>query len=50
MKIWARHVKGAQWTTVADAGHAIAWEQPAAFSDIVLKFLTGGRPFGDVPK
>jgi pimeloyl-ACP methyl ester carboxylesterase len=49
MKIWARHVKGAQWTTVADAGHAIAWEQPAAFNDIVLRFLKGGRPFGAVP-
>ena len=50
MKIWARHVKGAQWTTVPDAGHSIAWEQPAPFNDIVLKFLKGGRPFGDVPR
>jgi pimeloyl-ACP methyl ester carboxylesterase len=49
MKLWARHVKGAQWTTVPDAGHSIAWEQPALFNDIVLKFLKGGRPFGDVP-
>ena len=50
MKLWARHVKGAQWTAVPDAGHAIAWEQPAAFNEIVLKFLEGGRPFGDVPR
>ena len=50
MKIWARHVKGAQWATVADAGHAVTWEQPAAFNDIVLKFLKGGRPFGEVPR
>lgn len=49
MKMWARHVKGAQWATVPDAGHSIAWEQPALFNDIVLKFLKGGRPFGDVP-
>jgi pimeloyl-ACP methyl ester carboxylesterase len=49
MKLWARHVKGAQWTTVPDAGHSIAWEQPAMFNDVVLKFLKGGRPFGDVP-
>jgi pimeloyl-ACP methyl ester carboxylesterase len=49
MKMWARHVKGAQWTTVPDAGHAIAWEQPAIFNDIVLRFLKGDRPFGDVP-
>lgn len=50
MKIWARHVKGAQWATVADAGHAVTWEQPAAFNDIVLTFLKGGRPFGEVPR
>jgi len=50
MKIWARHVKGAQWTTVPDAGHSIAWEQPAIFNDVVLKFLQGGRPFADVPQ
>ena len=43
MKIWARHVKGAQWTTVPDAGHSIAWEQPAIFNDVVLRFLEG-RP------
>ena len=50
MKIWARHVKEAQWTTVPDAGHSIAWEQPAIFNDVVLKFLKGGRPFTDVPR
>ena len=49
MRIWARHVKDAQWTTVPDAGHSIAWEQPAIFNDIVLRFLKGGRPFGNVP-
>jgi pimeloyl-ACP methyl ester carboxylesterase len=49
MRIWARHVKGAQWATVADAGHSIAWEQPAMFTDIVLRFLKGGRPFPNVP-
>ena len=50
MKLWARHVKSAQWTTVPDAGHSIAWEQPAIFNDIVLKFLKEARPFGDVPQ
>ena len=49
VRLWARHVKGAQWATVADAGHAIAWEQPDAFNDIVLRFLKGGRPFPSVP-
>ena len=49
MRLWARHVKGAQWATVPDAGHAIAWEQPDVFNDIVLRFLKGGRPFPSVP-
>jgi pimeloyl-ACP methyl ester carboxylesterase len=33
---------------VPDAGHAIAWEQPDLFNDIVLRFLKGG-PFPSVP-
>ena len=49
VQLWARHLKGAQWTTMPDAGHAIAWEQPDLFNDIVLRFLKGGRPFPDVP-
>ena len=49
MRLWARHVKGAQWATVPDAGHALAWEQPDVFNDIVLRFLKGGRPFPSVP-
>jgi pimeloyl-ACP methyl ester carboxylesterase len=49
MRLWARHVKGARWATVADAGHSIAWEQPDVFNDIVLRFLKGGRPFPNVP-
>jgi pimeloyl-ACP methyl ester carboxylesterase len=43
MRLWARHVKGAQWATMADAGHAIAWEQPDVFNGIVLRFLKGER-------
>jgi pimeloyl-ACP methyl ester carboxylesterase len=49
MRLWARHVKDAQWATMADAGHAIAWEQPELFNEIVLRFLKGGRPFPSVP-
>jgi pimeloyl-ACP methyl ester carboxylesterase len=49
MRLWARHVKGAQWTTVPDAGHAMAWERPDVFNDIVLRFLKGGQPFPTVP-
>jgi pimeloyl-ACP methyl ester carboxylesterase len=39
MRIWAAHVKNHEWATVRDAGHAMAWEQPGAFNDIVLGFL-----------
>jgi pimeloyl-ACP methyl ester carboxylesterase len=49
MRLWARHVKGAQWATVRDAGHSLAWEQPDVFNDIVLRFLKGGSPFPSVP-
>jgi pimeloyl-ACP methyl ester carboxylesterase len=49
MRLWARHVKGAQWATIADAGHSVAWEQPDKFNDIVLRFLEGGQPFPSVP-
>jgi pimeloyl-ACP methyl ester carboxylesterase len=49
MRLWARHVRDAQWATMADAGHAIAWEQPEAFNEILLRFLKGGRPFPSVP-
>lgn len=49
MRLWARHIKGAQWAMLPDAGHAIAWEQPDVFNDIVLRFLRGERPFPNVP-
>lgn len=49
MRLWARHIKGAQWATLPDAGHAMAWEQPDVFNDIVLRFLRGERPFPNVP-
>jgi pimeloyl-ACP methyl ester carboxylesterase len=50
MKVWARHVKGAQWTSVPDAGHAIAWEKPTMFNEIVLKFLRRDGSFAGVPQ
>jgi pimeloyl-ACP methyl ester carboxylesterase len=49
MQLWARQIKNAQWVTVPDAGHAVAWERPGVFNDIVLRFLKGGRPFPNVP-
>ncbi len=39
MRIWAAHVKNREWVVVPDAGHAIAWEQPDAFNELVLKFV-----------
>ncbi len=39
MRIWAAHLKNHQWADVADSGHAIAWEQPAAFNRKVLDFV-----------
>jgi pimeloyl-ACP methyl ester carboxylesterase len=39
MRIWAAHLKDHEWATIHDAGHAMAWEQPGAFNDIVLDFL-----------
>jgi pimeloyl-ACP methyl ester carboxylesterase len=41
MWIWARHVNGARWGVVSDAGHAVAWERPEAFNAIVLAFIAG---------
>jgi pimeloyl-ACP methyl ester carboxylesterase len=49
MRLWARRIEGAQWATVPDAGHSIAWEQPDVFNDIVLRFVKGGRSFPNVP-
>jgi pimeloyl-ACP methyl ester carboxylesterase len=39
MRIWARHLKNHEWAVIHDAGHAMAWEQPGHFNDIVLEFL-----------
>jgi len=39
MRIWAAHLKNHEWAMMHDAGHAMAWEQPGAFNDIVLDFL-----------
>jgi pimeloyl-ACP methyl ester carboxylesterase len=39
MRIWAAHMQNHEWAVMADAGHAMAWEQPQAFNKIVLDFL-----------
>ena len=39
MRIWAAHMRNHEWAVIHDAGHAMAWEQPGAFNDIVLDFL-----------
>ncbi len=39
MRLWARHMQNYEWAVIADAGHAMAWERPGTFNDIVLDFL-----------
>jgi pimeloyl-ACP methyl ester carboxylesterase len=39
MRIWAAHIGNHEWAVIHDAGHAMTWEQPGRFNDIVLDFL-----------
>ncbi len=39
MRVWARYLKNHEWAVIPDAGHAMAWEQPGHFNDIVLDFV-----------
>jgi pimeloyl-ACP methyl ester carboxylesterase len=39
MRTWAAHLKNFEWSTVPDAGHAIAWERPDTFNEKVLGFV-----------
>ncbi|MGA8076176.1 MAG: alpha/beta hydrolase [Xanthobacteraceae bacterium] len=39
MRLWARHMQNHEWAVIPDAGHAMAWERPGTFNDIVLDFL-----------
>jgi pimeloyl-ACP methyl ester carboxylesterase len=39
MRLWASHMKNHEWAIIHDVGHAMAWEQPGTFNDIVLDFL-----------
>ena len=39
MRLWAAHIRHHEWAVIHDAGHAMAWEQPGRFNDIVLDFL-----------
>jgi len=39
MRIWAAHMKNHECAVIHDAGHAVAWERPDAFNDVVLDFL-----------
>ena len=39
MRLWARHLQNHEWAVIPDAGHAMAWERPGTFNDIVLEFL-----------
>ena len=39
MRLWAAHLKHHEWAVIDDAGHSVAWEQPAEFNRLVLAFL-----------
>jgi len=39
IRMWAAHLKHHEWAVIPDAGHAMAWERPGAFNDVVLDFL-----------
>lgn len=39
MRAWAAHLAHAEFATVPDSGHSIAWEQPEIFNDKVLTFI-----------
>jgi len=39
MRLWASQLSDAEFATIADAGHALAYEQPEAFNDRVASFL-----------
>ena len=41
MKQWGMHLPNAEWATVFDAGHSIAWERPDVFNYNVMQFLKG---------
>lgn len=39
MRLWARQMQNHEWAVIPDAGHAMAWERPGTFNDIVIDFL-----------
>ena len=39
MRLFADHMKGAQWLAVPDAGHSTFWEQAELFNTSVIAFL-----------
>ena len=39
MRLWAAHLRKYEWAVILDAGHAMAWEKPGAFNDLVLDFI-----------
>jgi pimeloyl-ACP methyl ester carboxylesterase len=39
MRTWAAHIKHRDWVVIDDAGHSVAWEKPAEFNAVVLRFL-----------
>lgn len=40
MRRWVAHVPRAEFAVLPEAGHGISWENPEAFDDLVLEFLS----------
>jgi pimeloyl-ACP methyl ester carboxylesterase len=39
MRLWAAHVRDVEFVTLAEAGHALTYEDPDAFNACVEDFL-----------
>jgi pimeloyl-ACP methyl ester carboxylesterase len=43
MRLWAKHLRNAEWRLVPDAGHAVNTERPELFNEHVLAFIGQAR-------
>lgn len=39
IRLWAKHLAAPEVKLITEAGHAVMWEQPAAFNEAVLSFI-----------
>jgi pimeloyl-ACP methyl ester carboxylesterase len=43
MRLWSAHLRSVEWHVITEAGHAVAWEKPKEFNQILLDFLSRYR-------